>query len=101
MRSIFVCYVIAIAIITGFGLGVLAENTREKNKTKYRAPTHQEFVADYNIKAVEQMLEALKTAHIAGQIAEAINCPCYDIHVSSDPDKVFLRVDKTNCIKER
>lgn len=71
-----------------------------KEKNKYRLPVHSEFIADYNIKALEQMFEALEFAYIAGQIAEARVCPCYDIVVSSKTGNPFLRVDRSNCPKE-
>jgi pyruvate/2-oxoglutarate/acetoin dehydrogenase E1 component len=68
--------------------------------TKYRSPTPEDMLQNYSQQAMEHMIEALKAAKIAGMIQESLNCPCYDVTVSTTDTSVILRVDRDRCVEE-
>jgi len=65
--------------------------------TDYRLPTPEEFISSQNVNSVRLITEALQNAFVAGQLQEALNCKCYEVKVSSDPGKIFMRINNDRC----
>lgn len=68
--------------------------------TKHRPPTAKEIMESYSQQAINQMLESLKSAKIAGMIQESLQCPCYDVVVSTTSEGSILRIERDRCVKE-
>lgn len=62
-------------------------------KPLYRPYTIKEAQDMYKAKGMEHVIEALKYLNFAS----TLDCPCYDVEISSAPDHVRILVNTDRC----
>jgi len=92
MRKLLSVVIVLILLLSTVGFA-------EKPKsTAYRPYTPEEFVRIYQAQAMEEIITVLQKVTFAAQITEALQCPCYDITVSTKNRGVsIIRIDKGRC----
>jgi hypothetical protein len=59
----------------------------------FRHPSIEDIQEQYYIQASKKIIEALKLNAFAAQL----DCPCYDVVVSTQPEVFIIEVNKDRC----
>ncbi len=87
-------FVFVIGLVVSLATISIAQDSK---KSQYRAPTPKEIRQNYANQAMKHMMRALESAKIVGAINESLNCPCYEISVSTKDHSTLLRIDREKC----
>ena len=82
--------IVAIILFSVLGYMLLGYG---ETKPKYEVPTKEAMQEQYNLKASKLIMTAFQHAAFATEL----NCPCYDVVISTVPEGMKVDIDPTRC----